>query len=72
MSSKRDMILAAIEACQQAWVMPTPKGKEEVSIVLLHADYAKALADASKLAIAMVDRAAEVSAVLEDLKEPAA
>ena len=47
MSSKRELIVQAIDASLQAWDLPTPEGKEKVAMVILHVDHAKALVDAS-------------------------
>lgn len=69
MSTKRELLLAAIEAAGTIWDCPTAE-KGSVQLVILSADLAKSLVDGARLALAMLDRMADVDleAVLGEKK----
>lgn len=61
-ASKRAVLMAAIDAAQHTLRYPPTSEGADIGWVMLTAEHAKALADASKIAIAMIDRAGTAEA----------
>jgi hypothetical protein len=70
MSGKRQELLDAIEAvASQKWDLPTPNKNVSVPMVIIHADHAKALVDAAKIGLAIIDRAMEIPPEFKEVGE---